>query len=361
MSAQTPRARASLGDVPPYVARSHNVRFAPIRYQLAANENPFPPLDSVVDAVARAALTLNRYPDIANHELRECIANDLGVKPSQVVPSTGSVAALFHLVTAYCEPGDEVVYAWRSFEAYPIAATVAGAQAVPIAVAGDGVHDLDAMVAAITDRTKLVLLCSPNNPTGPALTHSDVVEFIARVPSHVVVALDEAYHEFVRMADPLRAIDLLAVQSNVVVMRTMSKAGGLAGLRIGYIVSNDELAAAVHACTLPFGISSVAQAAAVATIAAKAELDVRVDAIVEERDRVAATLRTQGFSVPDPQGNFVWLELGAGTTDFVDAALQKGISLRAFADEGVRITIGETEANDAVLQVAASWRMSAAN
>jgi histidinol-phosphate aminotransferase len=354
-----PRPRASLGHVPPSVpGRSHDVPAVPIRFQLASNENPFPPLESVIAAVADSAMTLNRYPDMANHELREGIADELGVCASQVVPSTGSVAALFHLLSAYCEPGDEVVHAWRSFEAYPIAAAVAGAQAVPVPVFGSGVHDHGSMLAAITARTKVVLLCSPNNPTGPALTHTDVADFVLQVPASVVVALDEAYYEFVRMEDPLRALELVAAHRNVVVMRTLSKAAGLAGLRVGYLVANDEMAAAVRACALPFGVSSVAQAAALASLAAKSELEVRVEMIVRERDRLAATLRSQGWSVPDTQGNFVWLKLGPGTAQFAERATEAGISLCPFANEGVRITIGEPAANDAVVRLASAWLTS---
>lgn len=352
MTDHPPRPRAALADIPAYVpGKPPTPRDGLPTYKLSSNENPWPPLPGVLDAVAEAARAMNRYPDMGNVALRTGLAEHLGVQPEQIAPATGSVAVLYHLLTAYCEPGDEVVHAWRSFEAYPIGISVAGATAVPVPLTQEARHDLDAMAAAITPRTKIVLLCSPNNPTGPALRHGEVEAFVDRVPADVLVVLDEAYREFVRSPDPLRALELVDARPNVVVMRTFAKAYGLAGLRLGYLVGHPAVAEAVRSCALPFGVSTIAQAAALASIAAKDELLLRVESIVAERDRVTAGLAELGVHVPDAQGNFVWLGLGDRTEAFAVAADQAGIVVRPFAGDGVRVTIGEPEANGVLLGV----------
>jgi histidinol-phosphate aminotransferase len=213
------------------------------------------------------------------------------------------------------------------------------------------------MVAAVTDRTKAVLLCTPNNPTGPALRHTEVRAFLDRVPSHVLVVVDEAYREFVRIDDPVDALALVRERPNVVMMRTFAKAYGLAGLRVGFLVASADTAAAVRACALPFGVSSIAQAAAVASLEAEPALLERVEALVAERDRVTAALAAQGWQLPEAQGNFVWFALGDRTADFAAAADEVGVVVRPFAGDGVRVSIGETEANDRLLEVADRFRI----
>jgi histidinol-phosphate aminotransferase len=352
MTSSPPQPRAALADVPAYVpGKPPAARPGLATYKLSSNENPYPPLAGVLEAVADAARSMNRYPDMGNQALRDGLAAHLGVRAEQVAPATGSVAVLYHLLSAYCEPGDEVVHAWRSFEAYPIGIAVAGAVSVPVPLTATGEHDLDALADAITSRTKVVVLCTPNNPTGPALSHAVVADFLARVPGRVLVVLDEAYREFVRGADPLRALEVVAAHPNVVATRTFAKAYGLAGLRVGYLVGDPAVADAVRACSLPFGVSTIAQAAALASIAAEAELLERVERIVEERERVLTGLRGLGVEVPDAQGNFVWLPLGASTTAFAGAADEAGIVVRPFADDGVRVTVGEAAANDVFLAV----------
>jgi len=241
------------------------------------------------------------------------------------------------------------VFAWRSFEAYPIAVTAAAATAVKVPVTADGRHDLDAMAAAITDRTKVVLVCTPNNPTGPAVTQSELDAFLAKVPPHVLVVVDEAYVEFVRTADPVDGLATYRGRDNVVLTRTFSKAYGLAGFRVGYAVAPAPIAAALRAVSLPFGVSTVAQAAAIASLLE------RVEALVAERTRVVDGLRAAGWDVPEAQGNFVWFELGDRTLDFAAAADEAGIVVRPFAGDGCRVSIGETEANDRLIAVAAAF------
>ncbi len=356
MCTPTPRPRATVATIPAYVPGKPPAARAGLQtYKLSSNENPYPPLPGVLDAVADAASRMNRYPDMGCVALYDALAAKLDVEVDQLAAATGSVAVLYHLLQAYCDPGDEVVHAWRSFEAYPIAASVVGAMSVQVPLTADARHDLDAMAAAVTDRTKVVVLCSPNNPTGPALTHTEVRRFLDQVPGHVLVVLDEAYREFVRMDDPLGGLALAKERANVVAMRTFAKAYGLAGLRVGYLVGAEEVASAVRACALPFGVSSVAQAAAIASLEVEAELLDRVESLTEERDRVTAALGDQGWQLPEAQGNFVWFGVGDRAADLAAAAEDAGVVVRPFTGDGVRVTIGEREANDRLIEVAAAF------
>jgi histidinol-phosphate aminotransferase len=287
--------------------------------------------------------------------LHGAIADRFGVDVAQVATGAGSVAVLYNLLQAMCVDGDEVVYAWRSFEAYPIAVGLTGATAVEVPVDADARHDLPAMLNAITDATKVVLVCTPNNPTGPAVHGDELRAFVEAVPPHVVVAIDEAYREFVR--DPLTVdgLEIAAGRDNVVVLRTFSKAYGLAGLRVGYGIAPVPLAEAIRKCALPFGVSHVAQAVAMASLEAEEQLLERVDALVAERGRVVDALIGQGWAIPDAQGNFVWLALGDRSTEFAQACDQRGVSVRPFQGDGVRVSVGEREANDLVLAVAKAY------
>src|SRR5689334_7308501 len=352
----TPEVRPAIRDIPAYVpGKPPAPREGVTTYKLSSNENPNQPLPAVLEAAVDAARRMNRYPDMACTELYDALSARLGVPRERLAAGTGSVAVLYHLLQAFCDPGDEVVYAWRSFEAYPIAIQATGAVSVQVPVTADGRHDLDAMAAAVTDRTKVVVVCTPNNPTGPAVTDTELRALVERVPEHVLVVVDEAYREFVRMDDPVDALALQAAHANVAVMRTFAKAYGLAGFRVGYLVAHEEVASAVRACALPFGVSSVAQAAAVASLAAEAELMERVEALVAERTRVLEGLAGQGWEVPDAQGNFVWLPLGDRALELAALAEESGITVRPFAGDGVRVSIGEPEGNDVFLDVAARF------
>lgn len=352
----SPQPRQNIAAIPAYVAGRPPVpRDGLTTYKLSSNENPYPPLPGVLEAATEAAARMNRYPDMGNTELYTALADRLRVPVEHLSLATGSVALIYQLVQAFCEPGDEVVYAWRSFEAYPIGVTAAAATSVRVPVLPDGRHDLEAMAAAITDRTKVVLVCTPNNPTGPAVTQSELDAFLARVPEHVLVVVDEAYLEFVRMDDAVDGLATYAAHENVLLTRTFSKAYGLAGFRVGYAVGPEPIAAALRAVSLPFGISSVAQAAAVASLAAEDELLQRVEALVAERARVVECVRATKWDIPEPQGNFVWFEAGDRTADFAAAADELGIVVRPFAGEGARVSIGETEANDRIIELATQF------
>ena len=354
--ASGPQVRQAVRDLPAYVpGRPPAPQPGAPTYKLSSNENPNDPLPGVLEAAVEAAGRMNRYPDMGCTDLYAALADRLGVPTAHLAAGTGSVAVLYHLLQAFCEPGDEVVYAWRSFEAYPIAVAVPGAVSVRVPLTADARHDLDAMARAVTGRTRVVIVCSPNNPTGPAVRRAELESFLDRIPSHVLVVLDEAYREFVRDDDPFDGVEVYRTRGNVVAMRTFAKAYGLAGFRVGYAVAPEQVAAAVRACALPFGVSSVAQAAAVASLEREKELLRRVDGIVAERSRVAEALRRQGWDVPDAQGNFVWLPLGERAVDLAVAAEAAGIMVRPFAGDGVRVSIGEPAGNDVLLDVAARF------
>ena len=347
------RLREALASVPAYVPG----RPAPelpdrTTYKVSSNENPYPPLPSVLEVIASAATTVNRYPDMAVTELTQALADFLGVPNDHIATGTGSSGVLTQLVTATCGPGDEVVYAWRSFELYPIVTALAGATNVQVPLTADQRHDLDAMAAAITDRTRLVIVCTPNNPTGPSVHADELEAFLAAVPPHVLVVIDEAYLEFVRDPETPDALDLYRNHTNIAVLRTFSKAYGLAGLRVGYAVAPSEVAAALRKCALPFGVSRIAEDAAVASLGLFAELDERVEALVTERDRVTRGLAEQGWRLPDTQANFVYFPVGEHCTELAEACRDAGLVVRQYGNDGVRITIGEEEANTRLLEVA---------
>jgi histidinol-phosphate aminotransferase len=352
-----PEPRAAIKALPAYVpgARPSGVGAPPIK--LSSNEVAFAPLPSVRAAIAGAGELTNRYPDMAASEVAEGIAARWSVGAASVVVAGGSVAVLGHALHAYCDPGDEVVYGWRSFEAYPILTAIAGAASVRVALAPDARHDLVAIAGALTPRTKVVLLCTPNNPTGPAIRRDEFESFMAAVPRGVMVVLDEAYAEFVRDPAAVDGRSALAAHPNLLVMRTFSKAYGLAGLRVGYGIGTPRLVAPIRACVTPFSVSGVAQAAALASLAAEDELLARADSVVAERDRVLAGLAADGWRVPDAQGNFVWLAAGAKTGDLAAylEARTPSILVRPFSGEGVRITVGSPQENDHVLAALAAY------
>ncbi|GAB4006199.1 histidinol-phosphate transaminase [Nocardioides ultimimeridianus] len=343
-----PAARAAVRALPAYVAgrRATGPQVAP----LASNENPFDPIPSVRAAVAVAALRLNRYPDPAALALRERIATHVGVTTDEIAVGPGSSAVLQQVLTAFCDPGDEVVHAWRSFEAYPLLARLAGATAVGVPLDAAQAHDLDAMAAAVTHRTRVVLLCTPNNPTGVALSNDDVERFLARIPAHVLVVIDEAYVEY--DGSGFDGPALYRRHPNVALVRTFSKAHGLAALRVGYAVAHPETAEALRRTLLTFAVTDLAQAAAIASLDEAVEVQHRVDAVVAERRRVLATLAEQGWAITAAQGNFLWLPADIARGDQLVAAFDAAdVMVRHYPGDGVRVTVADRAANDRALAV----------
>ena len=356
----TPRLRSALDQVPAYVAgKPPAPRDGVTVYKVSSNENPYPPLPSVVEVIREAAEGVNRYPDMGVTALTDALAAHLDVPREQLATGTGSVGVLAQIIQSTCDPGDEVVYAWRSFEAYPIVVAIAGAVSVQVPLTDDQRHDLDAMAAAITDRTRVVLVCTPNNPTGTSVTHAELEAFLAKVPRDVLVVVDEAYLEFVEGEGEVDGLSLRREHGNVMLLRTFSKAYGLAGLRVGYAVAPEPVAEALRKTATPFGVNLIAQAAAIASLEAKDELDVRVKEIVAERERVLAALADAGWQMTPSQANFVWFPLGERTADFVAACTEAGLSVRPYGSDGVRVTIGETEANDRLIEVAREFLRAA--
>jgi histidinol-phosphate aminotransferase len=319
-------------------------------FKLSSNENPFDPLPAVLTAIAGASV--NRYPDSSALALRERLAERYGITPEQVQVGAGSVAVLAQLISAAAGPGDEVVYSWRSFEAYPGLVTVAGATSVTVPNTEDHRHDLPAMAAAITERTRVVIVCSPNNPTSTIVTLDEFERFMAAVPASVLVVLDEAYLEFVTDPDVVRGIPLLGRYPNLVVLRTFSKAYGLAGLRIGYAVGPEYVMDAARAAAIPLSVIESAQLAAIASLDNEAQLLERVGRIAALRDQVWQSLVDQGWKTPKPHGNFVWLPTGAQTAEAHEVFAANGIVARALGD-GLRVTIGEAGSVDKLLRASA--------
>ncbi|MEU3713167.1 histidinol-phosphate transaminase [Streptomyces catenulae] len=356
MSEKTPKLRAALDGIPTYKPGRPAASDGPVAYKLSSNENPYPPLPGVLERAVEAAGAFNRYPDMACTGLMAELAERFSVPVEHLATGTGSVGVAQQLVQATAGPGDEVIYAWRSFEAYPIVTQVSGATSVKVPLTSGEVHDLDAMLAAITDRTRLIFVCNPNNPTGTVVRRAELEAFLDRVPDGILVVLDEAYREFIRDPEVPDGVDLYRDRPNVCVLRTFSKAYGLAGLRIGFAVAHEPVAAALRKTAVPFGVSQLAQEAAVASLRSEAALLERVDALVAERTRVAAALAAQGWEVPPSEANFVWLRLGERTGEFAEACERAGVVVRPFAGEGVRVTIGESAAMDLFLSAAEEFR-----
>ncbi|MEU4168111.1 histidinol-phosphate transaminase [Streptomyces sp. NPDC026665] len=355
MSDTNPKLRAELAGIPTYKPGKPAAAGGAVAYKLSSNENPYPPLPGVVESLTAAAGSFNRYPDMACTGLMNELADRFGVPVSHLATGTGSVGVAQQLLQSTSGPGDEVIYAWRSFEAYPIITQISGATSVRVPLTPGEVHDLDAMADAITDRTRLIFVCNPNNPTGTVVRRAELERFLDRVPSDVLVVLDEAYREFIRDVEVPDGVEIYRDRPNVCVLRTFSKAYGLAGLRVGFAIAHEPVAAALRKTAVPFGVSQLAQDAAVASLRAEDELIGRVGSLVSERTRVVDALRGQGWTVPETQANFVWLRLGERTLDFAAHCEQAGVVVRPFAGEGVRVTIGETEANDIFLKATESF------
>jgi histidinol-phosphate aminotransferase len=356
----TARIRADLEQIPGYVAG----RSIPGSIKLASNEVAAGPLPSVREKLAHAGADINRYPDSGAGALTERIAQRFGVDPRHVALGCGSVALCQQLVQVTSTAQDEVVYPWRSFEAYPIMVRVVGAQPRPVPLTPGHALDLDAMLAAITDKTRLVFVCTPNNPTGTAIDEAALRRFIDAVPRDVLIVIDEAYREFVddeNVPDGVRMTTEAWARGhgNVAVLRTFSKAYGLAGLRVGYCIAPEPVTEALRKVFVPFSVNSLAQIAAIASLDAEDELMQRCKAIVGERYRVREELLGMGYEVPVTQANFVWLPLGERTTAFNEHCMDHKVIVRAFvagdAGDGARVTIGEPVENDAFLEAARTF------
>ena len=349
------RTRPALDDIARYVPGRSAEAVAGERavvdvVKLASNEAPFPPLPAAVAAITEAAGRLNRYPDDAALALREDLAARYRVDPDQVLTANGSVELCRLALAATCDPGDEVVFAWPSFEAYPVLAQQVGATIVRVPLR-DHRHDLDAMADAITERTRLVFVCNPNNPTGTTIGRAAAEQLLERVPSDLLVVFDEAYREFVTTPDFPDGVELLRDHANIAVLRTFSKAYGLAALRVGYAIARPDVIDALRKVRVPFTTNELAQVAARASLAADDEMRERVGEVVAERERVHEGLAEIGLDVVASEANFVWLPIAEHAAVLGEYGERAGVVFRAFPGVGVRITIGTPAENDRVLRV----------
>lgn len=348
------RLREDLSAIPDYKPGKTTSQSAPTGpvYKVSSNENPYPPLPSVASAIADRIARINRYPETAATAVVSLLCERFEVSPANIVLGSGSVEVVSQLMRATAGEGDEVMFAWRSFEAYPMLVRAAGATPVAVPLTADHRHDLDAMRASITERTRLILVCNPNNPTGTTIGEDELTTFLDAVPADITVVIDEAYVHFNERADSPSGIDYFRRYPNVAVAHTFSKAYGLAGLRIGYAIAPERLANALRKVAIPFGVTDLAQTAAVASLQAEGELSARVVELIAERERVVGAFQDAGIDLPETQANFIWLPFGDATTTAAELLESHGLLVRPFAGEGFRVTIAEREANDLLVRLA---------
>ncbi|WP_245663581.1 aminotransferase class I/II-fold pyridoxal phosphate-dependent enzyme [Nocardia inohanensis] len=321
-----------------------------VRYDLTLSENPFPPLPSVRAALVDCLRQANRYPEFIPRQLPRLIADHLGVDADQVVVGSGATGVAMQIMQTLPAPGGSFVYATPTFDGYPIMAGQLGLRSVPVPLDTSGRQDLWAMARAVNEHTGLVAVCRPHNPTGTVIAPSELKAFLCAIPARVPVILDEAYVEFLGAADVLDVVELVRRHPNVLVLRTFSKAYGLAGLRIGYAFGSPELVARVRRLQLPFGMPDTAVAAVRASYAAQAELGERVLCITTERELLRTSLRRTGIRVPRSSANFLYLpgpDIGA-------ALALSGIAAKRYPDGSARIAVGDPGADRAVLHALAS-------
>jgi histidinol-phosphate aminotransferase len=326
----------------------------PDAIKLASNESPFPPHPAVIDAIARAASDINRYPDPEARALRRAIADHHETDPARIAVSNGSCEILLAAALALCEPGDEILFAWPSFSIYPYLAPLCGAREIRVPLGNGYVHDLDAMLEEVTAATQVLIVCNPNNPTGTHIPANRIAAFVESVPDRTTVILDEAYVEYQTNDDPDATLDLLGKHPNVVLLRTFSKCHGLAGLRVGYALCSPQFRAAVDAVRQPFSVNALAQAAATEAIRHQDDVADRVERNVVERVSVEERLREMGFTTAESQANFSWIDLGDLDEGEVVGSLAKaGVAVRPGTPLGgpghLRVTYGTRAENERFL------------
>ncbi|HWW91597.1 MAG TPA: histidinol-phosphate transaminase [Solirubrobacteraceae bacterium] len=331
--------------------------------RLASNESPYPPLPAVREAIERELATLNRYPDPSSSLLRRRLSERYGVPSSRIAVGNGSCDILLAAGEALLEPGAELVYAWPSFSIYPHLGAASGARAVTVPLDSSERHDLEAMLAEITVATRLVIVCNPNNPTSTAVALASIADFLAEVPRHVCVIVDEAYCEFNLLEDPDSSIALLQRYPNLMLLRTFSKVHGLCGLRVGFgLCGSDALPRALDQVRQPFFCNALAQAAALEALSHQDAVEERVARTVAERTSVAERLRELGLELADSQANFCWVHLGetdqrsaSDEAEIMRGLQERGVLVRGGAALGsqtpaLRVTYGLPEENDRFLQ-----------
>lgn len=304
----------------------------------------------MVNELVQALRQANRYPEFYPHRLPILIADQIGVDASQVVVGSGATGVAMQIMQTVTTPGDRIVFGWPTFDGYPHLAAKVGLEAAPVALDSNGDQDLEAMARAVDERTSLMAVCRPHNPTGTVIAAAELDAILSSVPRRVLIIVDEAYGEFLGAADRIETAQLIKRHPNVLVLRTFSKAYGLAGLRIGYAVGHSELIQSVRRLQLPFGVSAAAVAAVQASYAAEAELAERISAILTEAELLQKQLRHMGFCVPHSRANFVYIR----NCEVAERLAQAGISAKSYPDGSARIAVGDPAARHAVLQALAT-------
>jgi len=323
--------------------------------KLASNEGQFGPFPAAVEALERGLPELNRYPDGGAYRLVTALARKHGVEPENVAVAGGADAVVNYLSMALLDPGDEVVCGWPSFPSYVLDAAKMGATAVRVPLTGHR-YDVERILAAVTDRTKIAYLCNPNNPTGTMISRAEVDAFLAGVPAHVLTVLDEAYHEYVEEPEyPDGIEEHLKAGRRVLVLRTFSKIYGLAGLRVGYGIGPAEVVDAIKKVRNAFDVTQPAQDAAVASLGDPEELARRRRLNAEARARLVEACEELGLEVATPAvANFVYAEVGEDARPVFDALLREGVIVRPLAGFGapgaIRVTVGTLEETDLFAQ-----------
>ena len=322
--------------------------------KLASNETPFPPHPAVVEAVQGGLRTLNRYPDPDKSVLRRRLADRTGVPPGRITIGNGSCEILLAAAEAMLEPGAELVYAWPAFSIYPNLAAMSGATAITVPLTEEGEHDLEAMAREVMAATRLVIVCNPNNPSATALPPAALDAWLAELPRHVAVVIDEAYVEFSTLQDPDDSLDLLERHPNLVLLRTFSKVYGLCGLRVGYALGTESFRLAIDRVRQPFSVNALAQLAATEALNHQDEVERRVEQNAIERMHVETELEARGLACTDSQANFSWVALGDRDEDgVVDGLAERGVIVRAGGALGgpgwLRVTYGTRQDNDRFL------------
>ena len=351
--------RPSLASVQPYVPGRplaelrRELGDVPIT-KLASNEGPYPPFPLAIDAIQRAAAEQNLYPDPGAWAVRDALAERHGFPAERIVVGNGMDSLIKVLCMTFLDPGDEIVMCWPSFVSYRQGATVEAATWTPVPLDPGGAYDLDALAAAVTPATKIVVVVSPNNPTGGVVSDADLRRFLDALPPHVLPVLDEAYFEYLPPGSH-DGMALLREGRYLVVMRTFSKAYGLAGLRVGWMAGPEGIAEAMSPVRNAFDVNAVAQTAALASLAdGPAELPARVAMARTERERLAQGLRDLGLDPLPSDANFVFVDVGPGRAAELDRALTaQGVIVRPTAGfgapGGLRITAGTPEQTDRLL------------
>jgi histidinol-phosphate aminotransferase len=338
MGAMAIEFSARVARLPRYPTAGGYAEQAP-RVSLASNESPWPPLPAVMEAIGRALPSLNRYPDPGNWLLKQRLSERYEVPSTRIAIGNGSCDLLLAAGEALLEPGAEVVYAWPSFSVYPHLSAASGARAVAVPLDADERHDLEAMLREVTVATRLAIVCNPNNPTSTALPLADIAAFVAEVPRHACVIVDEAYCEFNLLEDPDASLELLRAHPNLMLLRTFSKVYGLCGLRVGFaLCGSDELPRALDQVRQPFFCNAVAQAAAVEALAHQDAVTERVTRTIAERISVDERLRALGIEPADSQANFCWFSLPLDAPE--RAAERESEVMRGLQERGVLVRGG---------------------